>query len=238
MKIPEPVKRIARQLLPPGLHPRRIRGGALRGRRVYVDLRVDTQAWRGVYERPLQDWLTRHVAPGAVCVDVGAADGYFTLLCAIRAGPSGRVIAFEPSDRGKQLRRNLDLNADVPLAPVHEIRAYAARSDAPAVAADGTPQVTIDTALAGLGVGRCDVVKIDVDGGEVDVLDGMSAALTRYCPHLAIEVHSVDLRDGVLSILQRFGYLMMEVAPPPHEYRPLAFNPTLFSIHRPGVTAL
>ena len=71
----------------------------------YFDLRVDTQEWRGIYEQSLQQWLQQYVQPGAVCLDVGAAKGYFSLLMAKLAGPSGYVYAFEPSPINEFINR-------------------------------------------------------------------------------------------------------------------------------------
>ena len=56
-------------------------------------------------------FLDRVLKPGMVFVDVGANDGYYTLFAARRVGPSGRVVAAEPSSRERaHLQRNLGRN--------------------------------------------------------------------------------------------------------------------------------
>ena len=56
-------------------------------------------------------FLDRVLRPGMVFVDVGANDGYYTLFAARRVGPSGRVVAAEPSSRERaHLQRNLGRN--------------------------------------------------------------------------------------------------------------------------------
>ncbi len=194
-----------------------------------LDLHEDTQIWRGIYEQDLQAWLTEKVKPGAVCIDIGAAEGVFTVLMAKLAGPSGRVFAFEPSSRGVQIQENLDLNPREQRAPVEIIHAFAGRDDQPADSPGAPPTVGTDRLLASRQVERLDVVKIDVDGGEVDVLNGLIDTLTKYHPQLTIEVHSPELLKGVLAILEPIGYKMRRVEPPAHEHRPIPFNPTLFS---------
>ena len=74
-----------------------------------------------------------------------------------------------------------------------------------------------------------DVVKIDVDGGEIDVLHGMLQALRDHKPHLFIEVHSRDLLKQVEEITRQAGYTMNLNYPPKHEVRPIDFNVFYFS---------
>lgn len=65
----------------------------------------------GLYERALTGRLGSLLAPGALFLDVGANIGFFSLLAARLAGPTGRVLAFE-ADPGNvaALRANLALN--------------------------------------------------------------------------------------------------------------------------------
>jgi len=55
-------------------------GGPMKGMVAYFDFVRDTQTWRGIYEVAQMDWLIKAIKPGAVCVDIGAAEGYFTAL--------------------------------------------------------------------------------------------------------------------------------------------------------------
>lgn len=115
----ESTKHVVKRLLfRPGMHKYRIRGGALSGLWFEFDLRHDTQAWRGIYEQPLQKWLTTYVKPGDTCLDIGGADGYFALLMAKLSGPQGQVHSFEPSEKIEHIQQNFTLNQGVPLAPL------------------------------------------------------------------------------------------------------------------------
>lgn len=63
----------------------------------------------GGFERNELEFVARSVHPGAVCVDVGANIGVFTVALAHAAGAQGRVYAFEPDPYNFQLlRRNTD----------------------------------------------------------------------------------------------------------------------------------
>lgn len=65
----------------------------------------------GEWEPNVTAALTRALAPGDVCLDIGAHVGYFTLLASRLVGPRGHVYAFEPSPESyPRLRANVDLN--------------------------------------------------------------------------------------------------------------------------------
>jgi precorrin-6B methylase 2 len=215
---------LKRMLLPEGPRPIRILGGGLRGRRMLIDLHVDTQVWRGIYERSLQDWLTEVTKPDSVCLDVGAAEGWATLQMALRA-PKGKVFAFEPSERGDDIAKNLDLNTDQPLAKVTIERCFVGCNDI----SDEIPIVTLDSYIQDRGVDHVDVVKIDVDGPELEVLAGAVSMLERWRPALCVETHSEELTAGVVEQLQSLGYATRIVEAMPHEHRPIGYNPTVFA---------
>jgi FkbM family methyltransferase len=50
----------------------------------------------GVFDPCVTETIQRLIDPGELVVDVGANVGYMTSLAAVRAGPGGRVMAFEP----------------------------------------------------------------------------------------------------------------------------------------------
>ncbi|TWT97964.1 hypothetical protein Pla108_21190 [Botrimarina colliarenosi] len=212
-----------------GPHPARIRGGSLRGRRMLLDLRHDTQVWRGVYEQSLQEWLTANVTKDAVCFDVGAAEGWATLQMALLA-TGGRVFAFEPSDRGNDIRPNLDLNRDRPLAEVQVERCYVGRENCHG--STSIPTRSIDAYIAENALDRLDVIKIDVDGPELEVLDGAMQALERHHPAICVETHSRELTQAVVARLASLGYATRVEEPPKHEHRPIGDNPSVFGEFR------
>jgi hypothetical protein len=63
---------------------------------------------------------------------------------------------------------------------------------------------TLD-AIAGAMLGPC-LVKVDVEGGEMDVLRGAQAMLARPDVRWLIETHSRELEDGCIEILSSSGY--------------------------------
>ena len=157
--------------------------------------------------------IRKHVKPGANVIDVGANIGWTARLMGTLIGPASKVHAFEPIPVAY---RNLVLNADA--APVRNIRPYkAAASDASGrinlylgsddATALGTMRVP-DSGVASVAVevetltldslidtlGPVAFVKIDVEGAEHKVIQGMVNLISRWHPVLAIELTDSWLR--------------------------------------------
>src|SRR5258708_5878695 len=65
----------------------------------------------GEYEPDMTATLRRHLQPGSVFADVGANEGYFSVLGGQIVGPAGRVIAIEPQARLRAVvEENIRLN--------------------------------------------------------------------------------------------------------------------------------
>jgi FkbM family methyltransferase len=149
-----------------------------------------------------EPWTTLAIArclrAGVFAVDVGANHGYFSALMADAAGPDGRVLAIEPNPRlAELLARTFQVNGFSSRAAVL-VRAAAAASGTtvslvspPHRWADATIRrppasddevieletVSIDDATAEWK--RVDLIKIDAEGSEEGVWDGMQQTLRR-----------------------------------------------------------
>ncbi|MBD7920224.1 FkbM family methyltransferase [Cellulomonas sp. Sa3CUA2] len=132
--------------------------------------------------------LRRVVRPGATFVDVGANVGYFTRLIATTCSPR-RILAFEPHPAiVPVLRRNV-----AGLAPAVEVHAIALGAHEARVSLRSTEHNIGDTRVSLTSApddvqapmrrfddvtrGRVDVVKIDVQGFEAEVLEGMTRTI-------------------------------------------------------------
>ena len=162
-------------------------------------------------------FLDKVLRPGMVFVDVGANDGYYTLFAARRVGPSGRVVAAEPSSRERaHLQRNLGRNgldnvsvipaaigatsglADLHLAhgvhAGHNTLGGFAHDDVVRASLERVPIEPLDSIIGRLALPRVDFVKIDVEGAEARVIAGASNVLTSMRPMMLIEVNDKALR--------------------------------------------
>lgn len=158
---------------------------------------------RGWHEPSLDNLVARCLKPGDVVVDIGAQIGITAVMEAIRVGPHGRVIAFEPdADNYPVLLEAIRLNGLTTVEP-HCLAAaskagrlrFAKEATAGLIqraqAQDGgewLEAVDLDTFLAEHGPARVDFVKIDVDGPEMDVVLGMRRLLgADDAPFLCVE---------------------------------------------------
>jgi FkbM family methyltransferase len=162
-------------------------------------------------------FLAEVLEAGMTFLDGGSNDGLYSLFASRRVGASGRVLAVEPSAREhERLLENVALNR---LSNVVTLRvALGAESgEAPlAIAEDGhegqntigevvsNPTVTtaghetvrvttLDELVADQHLDRLDVVKLDVEGSELDAIRGGRAVLTRFKPILIVEAETERL---------------------------------------------
>ncbi|MCA1799503.1 MAG: FkbM family methyltransferase [Xanthomonadaceae bacterium] len=144
---------------------------------------------------------------GDAVVDVGANLGLMTLHAARIVGSTGRVVALEPHPvYYARLVEHLILNscdnvralqvaagATRASAPIYDFPAVnIGRSSLVSPGADAKPASTVavdtlDSILAGIGVGRVRLLKVDVEGFEAQVLAGASGVLSQR-PVICMEV--------------------------------------------------
>jgi FkbM family methyltransferase len=167
----------------------------------------------GAFERSTVNTLKRLVREGDTVLDIGANIGAHTLFLAQSVGQSGHVFAFEPSDYAfEKLKANLAVNprlrgrvtadqimltaemaqpikdgvyaswplqADGELHPKHLGRRVSTKNAA---------AETLESYFRRNDIRRVDVIKIDVDGNELPVLQGGLEMLARFQPKIVMEV--------------------------------------------------
>lgn len=182
--------------------------------------------------------LRHHVRPDAVIYDVGAEQGDLSALLASWA-VDGALVLVEPNGAAwPSIRATFDENGLRP--PVAAYTGFVGAVDGegwatgithgwpemgdtvdPAagmsnLAAGGAPTITLDELAASVTderVGRPTVLNIDVEGGEMEVLQGASHVLSNDRPVIALSVHPELLADhwgesaaSVLAVLDAHNY--------------------------------
>ena len=220
------IRWLCARVLPPIAYPVLI--GPLRGMWFILRAAAGEGGGASVYVNGVEPAKTRTLLSilrsGQVVFDVGANIGYYTLLAARQVGPSGHVVACEPSPRNiSYLHRHVALNGatNVTVIPAgcydrSGLVGFEAGTDWAAghlvdhaTPANGNRQlvaiVSLDEIVRASGL-RPDVLKIDVEGAEMHVLQGASNTLSSWRPIVLLGVHSSELRSACTSFLAARGY--------------------------------
>jgi len=157
---------------------------------------IQRQLYQGTFELAETRLVRRFLRPGMTFVDGGANAGYFTALAAQCVGPTGRVIAYEPSPQAlPQLRRLVSANHWPRVEVVgsglgacqDELTLYwnpSSGNHTPTLvphAASSQVRVeirTLDREAIRLGLERIDFLKLDVEGSEPQILVGAQRLLS------------------------------------------------------------
>jgi FkbM family methyltransferase len=180
------------------------------GLRLDLDLRTypDINMAVGLYELDTARLIHRLLKPDSWLVDVGANLGYYTLLAA-KWAPAGRVDAFEPDPINRQrLEAHLRENNFADRVRIHPIAASSQSGEIelihPQAAGANHGMASFYKSLTGEGqtftvpTGRLDdaldgvpdLIKIDVEGSELYVIEGMQKILSSASPPKLIIEHN------------------------------------------------
>jgi FkbM family methyltransferase len=181
--------------------------------------------WVGSYEVTRLREFANALKQGDVVYDVGANVGIYSLCASLGVGSSGCVYAFEPLERNlRYLRQHLTLN-DLQNCTVFASAvcdkggtlAFSAahlQSSMARLSADGeiqVPSTTLDICIYGEKRLRSpNVIKIDVEGAELEVLLGSIRAINEFHPMIFLEIHGTELHRDCRDFLLRQGYRVDE----------------------------
>lgn len=233
-----PLARLVRSELnraaPVGMSVIQVAAGAIAGLQVELDLHSEKDYWLGTYEIELQEALTRLVKPGMVAYDVGANIGYISLILASLAGPGGRVFAFEAlPDNVRRLRKNLELNQmsdRVSVTPeavidrsgkvsflvgpsggMGKAEGSAGRQDVAYQQAIQVSGLALDEFVYQQGNPPPQLVKMDIEGGEVLALPGMLRLIREARPLVLLELHGPEAARCAWESLKPAGYRICQM---------------------------
>jgi FkbM family methyltransferase len=193
----------------------------------------------GDFEPNVRREILRILKPGDLFLDIGANVGFFSLLAAKAVGHTGKVYAFEPAPKARDaLRRNLALNhiqnvTTVALAlsdsPGRRALFLDARNNSGASSFNRSPhsgeamEVELDTYDRFASQNTLSIpalIKLDVEGAEVQVLRGMQALLSRTDrPPVVLEVSEWSLKqmgsskDELFALMLGHGYKVRLISP-------------------------
>jgi FkbM family methyltransferase len=180
-----------------------------------------------------ESWITvamaRTLRRGWHCLDVGANHGYYTLIMADAVGPEGRVIPVEPTPRlADLLRQTLDVNGfptvtvatvaasgtdgetlQLVIPPRRSMNARLSQVAGPTDAVVDVETVTVDALTREWP--RVDLIKIDVEGAEESVWEGMQRTIAdnaRLVVILEFNVERYADARAFLRMIERAGFAL------------------------------
>jgi FkbM family methyltransferase len=206
-----------------------IAAGANESLKMYLDMQREKDYWLGTYEFELQQAIEELSKPGQIIYDIGANVGFISLLFARRTGPNGHVYAFEALPENiNRLRQNIEINgyqdrvsvihaavqdhsgqAEFLIGPsdaMGKVQGSAGRNTLEYKNMVQVEGISIDEFIENMGNPIPDVIKMDIEGGEVLALPGMEKLLRDGRPLLLIELHGNEAAQATWHALRPAGY--------------------------------
>lgn len=199
--------------------------------------------WHGCHHRSEIAYLEKTVCFDDVVVDAGANIGEFSIALASHV-PHGRVLAFEPqSDVRRTLIENVALNKfqNVQVFPLGlSDSSFEADLFKPSEGDEGSGMeneglytrypldrryastgrarfCTLDSIFSEYGINKLDWIKLDIEGGEVSMLNGARKAIEAFRPRMLVEVNEKSLNAAgyevadLFDFLQSYGYIAYQL---------------------------
>jgi FkbM family methyltransferase len=184
----------------------------------------------GTLETSVQEAMLRHLGKGGVFYDIGANLGFFAMLGAHLAGlDTGRVYAFEAApDNAEAIRRNAELNV-IPNIEVFAkaVSSHTGRGRLQVVDDQSWSKladygehpftekvidvdlVAIDDLVQGGTILPPTLVKIDVEGAEIAVIEGMRRTIEEHRPAIICELH--DTHREFIDAMAQHNYRLINL---------------------------
>src|SRR5262245_50733883 len=180
-------------ILPTGPRVVTIPFGLYRGLRLNIDFQFQLQFYLGLYEPETNRAIRSVLHRAQWMIDIGAGHGELSILFK-RAGAT--VVAVEPWTRPYLIYENIQAN-NISLDGVCVLeKSVGNNQEGGYTSLDAIP---VDHSSFGF-------IKIDVEGGELDVLRSGMTLLANARPALLVETHSIELEHDCMALLDEFQY--------------------------------
>ncbi|MEK6968833.1 MAG: FkbM family methyltransferase [Nanoarchaeota archaeon] len=192
------------------------------GHKIYLDkpdsMRLST---RGYFESEITESFKNYVKEGDTVVDIGAHIGYHTLTLAKLVGEKGKVYAFEPCPEiFELLKKNINVNGYKNVILINKAVSNSADKHIFYVDKTGrnslinstsiklTQSIEVDTIrLDDLNI-KPNLIKMDIEGGEIKALRGMNDTIKKNQVVLITEYAPFYFEDPteLIRIIEEVGF--------------------------------
>ncbi|MCZ7545723.1 MAG: FkbM family methyltransferase [Anaerolineae bacterium] len=223
------VRRLARSRKPGSVV--KIPFGALRHNLWPIGANQPSCFWLGIYELAVQEVLVDYLKPRQVFYDIGANCGFFSLLGAQQVTQQGQVFAFEPdTDCLSALHTSIDINH---IEHVHVIAQAVSNCSGRAAFVKGNSastsrlissmdEIDAKNTLSNVMTTTLDefiqlhpapdIIKIDIEGAEVQALEGAQSLMDGPSPPIwLVETHGPECKRFVTDTLCKANYTVLEI---------------------------
>jgi FkbM family methyltransferase len=186
--------------------------------------------WLGSYEYHKQRAMQQEVKIGDVVYDIGANVGFYSLLASVIVGDTGHVYSFEPSPENlRELRRHLEMNH---IKNCTVVGAAVSFDDGEAIfdpsgdrcmghlAAHGSLRVrtlTLDGLVSRKEIRPPNLMKIDIEGAELECLRGASNVIQESRPIIFLATHGPQIHLACTELLAKWNYRLTSLDGKPVE---------------------
>jgi FkbM family methyltransferase len=212
-----PLRRVAGRVLRAWPFP--VRVGLDAGGFLYVDLRSPVGravAAKGVFGAAVLDVMSKIVREGGVFLDIGANIGFYSIAMSRIVGARGEVHAFEADPRALRCLTRTAHEARLENLIVHpyamgpraDVASLVTTTDCAHTSVGGEngpkiPMIPLDTFEPYFAGRRVELIKVDVEGFELPVLQGAVRILRQHRPAVICEANSLS---------EAYGYDRAEIA--------------------------
>jgi FkbM family methyltransferase len=198
----------------------------------------------------LENFVHTSLKKGASVMDLGGNLGIVSVYLSKRTGRQGKVYVFEPDEKNYNLlAQNILLNRAENIVPVKKgvwnrngtLEFFSGGNYTSSFHKTDFVEkqknkyhikkvivVKLDNAVKDLKIKKLDLVKIDIEGSEIQALEGGEKTIRKFKPELIVETHIIagkSTAEGVRQILKNFGYKNVIVAGPKR-------TPTVFAKYK------
>jgi len=180
--------------------------------------------WMGTYEIEKAELFARHAKPGGTVYDIGANVGFYTLIASRAVGPTGRVVAFEPSPRNLGfLYHHLNLNhntnvqvMDLAVSDSEGVARFLVGKDPRISQITAAGDITVHTTSLDRLMGELplpDLIEMDIEGAEYLALRGAEQLLRKSSPVIFLSTHGQDVHRACCELLRSLDYSLHAIGP-------------------------
>ncbi len=183
--------------------------------------------------KPNYEWNIRKFfdLKKGVFIDIGANLGVYSILMGKRLGNNGTVLSIEPESHTVELlKQNVELNKLKNVFVVE--KACSSKTGKSTLYLEGTTYSgglhslkkyghhvsemeieveTLDSIFSRSELKKVDLIKIDVEGGELEVLKGAKKVLKNYHPRIICESLDKTSEENIKGFLKKFKYHVKRV---------------------------